>query len=115
MASVLDMIAAPFEGRPRHCVAVPEWSHDPEKPFQVWFRVPNAATLSAVQKESDGDQVKYVALLVVKVAETEACERMFRPLDYKELMMRVDPAGLARLGAAILKVSQVDSREAEKN
>ena len=112
---VLDTIAASFENRSRHYVDVPEWGADPEKPFRVWFKTPNAATLSAAEKESEGDKYKFLAIIVGRMAQNENETQMFNKLDWHDLMTRVSPDGLARVANAILSYSKLDTKAAEKN
>jgi hypothetical protein len=112
---ILAQAAAYFEARPTQSIEVPEWSDDPAKPVIAYFKTPNAATLSKVTREAKGDSIEMVARLVAIVVEDGNGKKLFRPLDYKELLIRTDPAALNRVAAAIMDKAEIDEVEAEKN
>jgi hypothetical protein len=113
--NILEQAMARFEARPQHELDVPEWAADPTKPVTVYFKTPNAATLSKAAKESKGDSIENVARLVALVLTDADGKRLFAPLDYKELMVRTDPVALNRIAAAIMAEATIDTDAAEKN
>jgi hypothetical protein len=109
MSGVLERAIAHFEARPRKKVACPEWG------CEVWFRTPNAATLSQVVRESKGDPIEQAARLVAHCARLEDDTPMFARLDYKTLMIQVDPAVVSRIANAMMDEAKIDVEAAEKN
>jgi hypothetical protein len=113
--SILEQAMSRFEARPQHELDVPEWSVDPKKPVKVFYKTPNAATLSRAAREAKGDAIENVARLVALVLTDADGVRLFAPLDYKDLMVRTDPVALNRIAAAIMAEAKIDVDEAEKN
>lgn len=112
--SVLENAIAQFEARPTFEIEVPEWGK-PDAPLVVYYKTPNAATLSKVIKESKGDPIEQAARLVAHCARDGKGEKMFNPIDYKDLMIKVDFAIVSRIAAAIMRDARFDVGEAEKN
>jgi hypothetical protein len=114
MSSVLERAIAHFSARARNTVEVPEWG------VTVYYSTPNGATLSLVQRESKGDAIEAAARIVAHVAEDEAGKKLFSRLDYKDLMVKVDPAIVGRIAGAIMDDAKLDGTpkeqaETEKN
>jgi hypothetical protein len=117
MSSVIERAIAQFENRPTHTVEVPEWGEG-GKPLVVHFRTPNAATLSKVNREADGDPVKQACMLVAQAALDEKSSRMFTNMNWKDLFDRADPGVTTRIANAIMEHARVDEEAvaaAEKN
>ena len=112
--SVLERATAHFESRPVMEMEVPEWGEG-GKPLVVCYQTPNSATLSKVVRESKGDLIEQAARLVALCAKGRDGERLFQPLDYKDLMIRADPGVIDRLAASILKGASIEVERAEKN
>jgi hypothetical protein len=115
MSHILEQAVANFEARPRHKIAVPEWSKAEGPMVEVWFKTPNAKVLSKVQKEASGDPIEQAARMVALVATDENGKRLFSEADYSELMIRTDPRGISRIYAAIISDARLDVHAAEKN
>lgn len=105
----LDAAIAHFEGRPTHQVDVPEWGGT------IYFKTPNSMTLSKVNRAAKGDPIEMGARLVAECAMNDKGNRVFGSLDYKELMIKADPAVLGRVVEAIMTEARLDVPAAEKN
>ena len=118
MASILEQAMALFAQRPLKKVEVPEWSEDPAKPVVIYFKSPSPAVIAKAMGEANGNAIEQGARLVALVAMNEAGELLFGSMDYKTLMMGVDPRGLARVYNAINGAGRVTEdavERAEKN
>lgn len=118
--SVLDRAIAQFQSRPTHEVDVPEWSEDGASEFKVYFKTPNGSTLSKVHKESKGDPIEAAARMVALCALDGNGERLFKPLDYADIMKRTDPAVFSRIAGRMMEEAKLDvspqgMADAEKN
>lgn len=115
--SVLERAVSHFKSIPRQSVDAPEWATEPGGEFKVYFAIPNAKTLDAANA---GGAMELSARLVAMCATDENGERLFSPLDYKELMIKAHPAVIGRIANAIMKHARLDMSqkgmdEAEKN
>jgi len=108
MSSVLERAIAHFQAKPRNKVEVPEWG------VTVFYGTPNGVTLSLVHRDSKGDPVEMAARMVAHIAEDEAGKKLFSRLDYKDLMVKVDPAVVQRIAEAIMKDARLDGTPAER-
>lgn len=118
--SVLDRAIAQFQNRPLHNVDVPEWSEDGKSEFRVYFKTPNGSVLSKVHKESNGDPIEAAARMVALCSLDEKSEKLFAPLDYKDIMKRTDPAVFSRIANRMMEEAKLDVSpqglaDAEKN
>lgn len=107
--NVLERAREHFENRARGSVEVPEWG------VTVYFKAPNLVTMDKIGTESKGGPHERAARLVAACATDEAGNRMFKTLDYKELMIAADAGVVARISAAIMELVKVDPDEAAKN
>lgn len=118
--SILARAIAQFQNRPLHDVDVPEWSEDHKSGFKIHFKTPNGATLSKVHKESKGDPIEAAARLVALCALDANGEKLFAPLDYRDIMVRTDPAVFSRIANRMMEEAKLDTSpsglaDAEKN
>lgn len=117
---VLDRAIAQFQNRPVFEIEVPEWGEG-ETPLIVYYKTPNAATLSRINREAKGDPIEIAARLVAERSLVDADgTKMFKPIDYKTLMVQADPAVFSRIAQKIMKDAKLDLSEpaldeAEKN
>lgn len=117
MATVLERALAQFDTRATHSVEVPEWG-EAGKPLTVYFRAPNAATLSKVTRDSEGDAVKQMAMLVAQCALDEKGGRLFTNMNWRDLFDGTDPAVVGRIAGAIMAEARFGNesvKDAEKN
>ena len=115
MMGVLDAARTRFAARPRNRMAMPEWTPDGEPVMEVFFKTPNAITLSEIEEASKGNQFEQTARLVVACAEDQEGQKLFAPGDHKDLLIFTDPVALGRLGRAIMAGASIDAEQAAKN
>jgi hypothetical protein len=113
--NILEQAMSRFEARAQHEIDVPEWSADPKKPVKVFYKTPNAATLSKAKKDAKDDSIEMVARLVALVLTDGNGERLFKYAQYKDLMVSTDPNVTNRIATAIMAEAKIDVDEAEKN
>lgn len=117
MADLIDRVIAHYDARKTYTVDVPEWG-EPGKPLVIFFKAPTLAILSKVRKDADGDELKMAALLVAQCARDEAGKALFRPMNWRDIFDKADPAVVQRISAAIMEQVHFDEAavaDAEKN
>jgi hypothetical protein len=115
---ILDRAIEHFQSRPTHDVDVPEWGEGGQ--FKVYFRTPNGSILSRVNKESKGDPIEAAARMVALCSLDGNGEKLFKPLDYADIMKKTDPAVFSRIAARMMEEAKLDvspagMADAEKN
>jgi hypothetical protein len=111
---IKERARAQFANRETHKIEVPEWG------ATIFYKTPNLATMKQVTSESQGDPFEMQARLVVACATDDTGERIWSKAEYKDLMMAVDPAVVARIANQIMADANLDGgpqkrAEDEKN
>jgi hypothetical protein len=117
MSSILERALAQYDSRPTKSIEVPEWG-EPGKPAVIYYKAPTLAIMSKLAKESDGDNVKQMALLVVQCSLNEKGDRIFSNMNWKDLFAGADPMVVRRISDAIMEdfnLSLAAVAESEKN
>jgi hypothetical protein len=107
--NVLEAATAHWAARPVCQVEAPEWG------ITVYFKTPNGMQLAKVNRESKGEPIEAAARLVAECAMDGNGQKLFKPLDYKDLLIRCDPAVVSRIANAIMAEAKLDAAKAEKN
>ncbi len=114
MASILERALQRFADRPTMNVNVPEWGVDGKSDFLVYFQAPSLMVISQARRDAKGDDLAQMAGIVTRCAMNEKGEKLFSPLDYKQLML-TDPGSVSRVASAIMSASSLSVADAEKN
>jgi hypothetical protein len=113
--SILETATQNFSSRKVHSMEMPEWTKPGDVPLVVYFKTPNAVTIQQVEDAAKGSMTEKAARMVARVVQDADGNKLFQPLDYKELMVATDPNALARLYVAIASGAGIDAVQAEKN
>lgn len=118
MASLIERVVAHYDNRPVYTVEVPEWGEGEGRPLVVHYKAPTLATLSRARREAPGDELKAASVLVAQCALDASGNPLFKPMAWRDIFERADPAVVQRISAAIMdKVNFGESavEAAEKN
>lgn len=118
--SVLDRAKAHFSSLERHRLEIPEWG-DPGSPLVVTWSPLTMEERRRIYKPDKAGKTPDGTVVIVRAIILKACDaegkRLFSEMDEPDLMHRVDPDVMARLGGQILSLTiEAESGvEAEKN
>ena len=93
--SIKDKLKAHYAERARHELYIPEADET------VYFKTPNLATLKQVTADSKGNPIEMQARLVVSCCTDANGEKIWKPIEYADLMREYDPAVVARIANTI--------------
>lgn len=103
--SVLQKAKDHFAGMERLEIEVPEWGTE-NKPLKIFSNPVTLKDRKICLQKAGGENLEFFAYLLIRMAEDEKGEKLFKAGDKADLIYRVDSRVLIRLGAQILRAEE---------
>ena len=106
--SILNRAKSHFESQGIKKIEVPEWLDDDGNPTILYASPVSMNDRKALRTAADGDELEFMARLVILKCELEDGSKAFDLSDKPALMKKVDPNIIQRIANKIVEAPSVD-------